>query len=103
MEDHASPPRFQALHHDGRTGERRVAAQRHLDGRGEPPQSIIAFERDEKCSLGQIVFRGDRLHRRVWREFAERHHGRGIPGEALRRKRVKLKEWGSHLNFQSNV
>lgn len=45
-----------------RRGQRGVAAEIDLGGRGEPADMVAGGLFDEKSGFGEVVFRGDLLH-----------------------------------------
>ena len=75
--------------------ERRMAAQRDLDRRGEPAQLIIglvAFVGDEEGGFGEVVLGRDRLQCRIVQPFLERNHRGGIARERAVGKGVDLRD-----------
>jgi len=59
---------FQALHHDGRTGESGMTAKRNFSDGSEPTQVIVGVSPNQKSCLTQIVFRRNLLKQSVIRK-----------------------------------
>lgn len=76
--------------------QRGMAAQLHLDRRGEPAQRIIGLRivrrRHGEGGFRQVIFRGDHLQHRIVEPGIERHHRRRIAGEGRVGKGVDLSE-----------
>jgi len=70
------------------TGEGRVAAEIHLDRRREPAQPVLVPAFHDEGRLGQVVFGGDRLHRRPGQRLVEQDDGGGVAPEQLSGERV---------------
>src|SRR5213596_2050040 len=77
-------------------GQRRVAAQRHLDGRREPPQPPRIVLAVQKGRLRKIHLAGDGLHPRVIARGGEDADGGGVTGERPVRERVHLDDAQGH-------
>ena len=58
MKDDLLARGLQAFHHDGSTGKRRVAAERHFDSWREPAETVIVAILDEERGFGKIVLGG---------------------------------------------
>ena len=77
-------------------GQRRMAAQRHLDGGGEPAQPPGVVLAVQERSLRQIHLAGDGLHPGVSAWAREDADGGGVAGERFARERVHLHDAERH-------
>ena len=79
------------LPEDVRAGQRRVAAEVHLDSWGEPAQRVVAVgPSSEKGSLRQIHLARDELHPAIVAGFGQDGDCRRIAREGLIGERVDL-------------
>src|SRR5262249_23459956 len=80
------------VHPDEAGGERGMAAQIDLAGRGEPAQLVIPSRGDEEGGLRQVVLGRDRLHRLVREPGRKRAYPRRIAREEAIGEGVDLEE-----------
>src|SRR6516164_3883320 len=84
------------MRYDVTRGECGMAAKLDLDGRCEPAQEVAFALRDEERGLGEIVLRGNRLHRRLRQPFGEWAHRRRIAAEQSAGEGIDLIERNAH-------
>ncbi len=75
-----------------RAGQRRMSAQRDLDGRREPAQRVAVLTRKQKRRLGEIHLHGHVLHPRILALAIEQTDRRRIALERLGSERVDLEK-----------
>ena len=79
-----------------RAGERGVAAEIHLDGRGQPAQTVSAVFGMQKRGLGEVHFAGDIAHPLFIGAAGSTHTAAGFPAKGRGRESIDLDDADRH-------
>jgi hypothetical protein len=81
MEKHFTTTGLEPFHDYCSACQGGMAAERHLRGRREPAQAIVAAFGDNKGRLGKVILGGNGLQHRVSLKAIHWHHRSGIASE----------------------
>src|SRR6266496_4148482 len=87
---------LKAFHHHGSAGQSSVAAKRNFGRGSKPSQAIVVAFTNKECSLGQIVFGGNRLQDRITQTSLHWNNRCGVSRESAGGEGVNLKNRSAH-------